>query len=134
MSSNGLISLRSCHGPATTGQRLTAEIEACGLTLFAAIDHAAAAAQADLSLRPTKLFIFGSALSGTPLMNAGQTIGIDLPLKVLVWQDATGTTWISYNDPAWLCLRHQLPPKSAAAVARVAATLATIARKAAASP
>lgn len=82
--------------------RLEAEIAAKGLTLFARIDHSAGAAEVGLTLRPTVLFIFGNAKGGTPLMQAAQTAGIDLPLKVLVWQDDKGVTQVSYNDPAWL--------------------------------
>ena len=76
--------------------------------MFARIDHAAGAAAVGLSLRPTEVLIFGNAKGGTPLMQSVQTIGIDLPLKALVWQDASGDTWLSYNDPAWLAHRHGL--------------------------
>ena len=88
--------------------RLEAAVSAKGLAVFARIDHAAGAAAAGLSLRPTDLLIFGNARGGTPLMQANQSIGIDLPLKVLVWQDASGATWLSYNDPRWLAQRHGL--------------------------
>jgi len=86
--------------------RLETEVKAKGLTLFARIDHAAGAAQVGLPLPPTVLLIFGNAKGGTPLMQSVQTIGIDLPLKALVWQDVSGATWLSYNDPAWLAKRH----------------------------
>ena len=82
--------------------RLDAEIRARGLTIFARIDHAAGAAEVGLKLRPTQLIVFGNARGGTPLMQSVQTIGIDLPLKALVWQDAAGKTWISYNEPRWI--------------------------------
>ena len=88
--------------------RLVAEVQAKGLTVFARIDHAAGASDAGLALRPTELVIFGNAKGGTPLMQANQAIGIDLPLKALVWQEASGDTWLSYNDPAWLARRHGL--------------------------
>src|SRR6516225_1827663 len=88
--------------------RLEAEIKAKGITVFARIDHAAGAAQAGLSLRPTEVLIFGNAKAGTPLMQSNQTIGIDLPLKALVWQDADGKVWLSYNAPSWLAQRHGL--------------------------
>src|SRR5262249_16297470 len=81
---------------------LEAEIKAKGMTVFARIDHAAGAAQAGLSLRPTEVLIFGNAKAGTPLMQSNQTIGIDLPLKALVWEDADGKVWLSYNEPSWL--------------------------------
>jgi uncharacterized protein (DUF302 family) len=106
MTAPGLITLKSGHGPEETMNRLEAEVRAKGLTVFARIDHAEGASAVGLSLRPTALLIFGNAKSGTPLMNAVQTIGLDLPLKALVWQDEAGKTWIGYNDPKWLARRH----------------------------
>jgi len=88
--------------------RLVAEINATGMTVFARIDHAAGAGGVGLTLRPTELIIFGNARGGTPLMQAAQTIGIDLPLKALVWEDAAGKTWISYNEPKWIVQRHNV--------------------------
>ena len=76
------------------------------MTILARIDHAAAAANVGMALRPTEVLIFGNPLAGTPLMQAAQTIGIDLPLKALVWQDDAGKTWLAYNDPTWLARRH----------------------------
>ena len=92
--------------------RLEGEIRAKGLNVFARIDHAAGAAEAGLELRPTNLIIFGNARGGTPLMQASQTAGIDLPSKVLVWQDTAGKTWLSYNDPSWIAQRHHLGVKA----------------------
>jgi uncharacterized protein (DUF302 family) len=89
-----------------TVRKLGAEIRARGLTIFARIDHAVGAAQAGLSLRPTLLVIFGNAKGGTPLMQQAQTVGIDLPLKILVWQDEAGVTQLSYNQPKWIAQRH----------------------------
>jgi uncharacterized protein (DUF302 family) len=86
--------------------RLEAEIRAQRMTVFARIDHAGAAAVVGLKLAPTELIIFGNARGGTPLMQSAQTVGIDLPLKALVWQDAAGKTWISYNEPNWIARRH----------------------------
>src|SRR5262249_59751021 len=91
-----------------------AEIKAKGMTVFARIDHAAGAAQAGLSLRPTEVLIFGNAKAGTPLMQSNQTIGIDLPLKALVWQDAVGKVWLSYNEPSWLAEPHGLAAEAQA--------------------
>src|SRR5262245_58369660 len=108
MAADGLTTIPSSYGPKQTMDRLEAEIKAKGLTVFARIDHAAGAAEAGLSLRPTELLIFGNAKSGTPLMQATQSIGIDLPLKALVWQDASGKTWLSYNHPSWLAKLHGL--------------------------
>jgi uncharacterized protein (DUF302 family) len=89
MAADGLTTIPSSYGPKETMDRLEAEIKAKGMTVFARIDHAAGAAQAGLSLRPTEVLMFGNAKAGTPLMQSNQTIGIDLPLKALVWQDAT---------------------------------------------
>jgi uncharacterized protein (DUF302 family) len=108
MAVQGLTTLKSSHGPQDTMNRLEAAVKARGMTVFARIDHSAGAAAAGLSLNPTELLIFGNARGGTPLMQTAQTIGIDLPLKALVWQDASGSTWLSYNDPAWLAQRHRL--------------------------
>lgn len=105
----GLITVHSRHAYAETASKLEAAIAEKGLTLFARIDHAAAAEVVDLALRPTLLLIFGNAKGGTPLMQAAQTIGIDLPLKLLIWEDEHGGTSVSYNDPAWLAARHALP-------------------------
>jgi uncharacterized protein (DUF302 family) len=103
---DGLITLRSAHDFPTTLDRLLKALEAKGVTVFARIDHAAGAASADLPLRPTTLVIFGNPAAGTPLMQAEQTAGIDLPLKALVWQDTGGAVNLSYNDPAWIAARH----------------------------
>jgi uncharacterized protein (DUF302 family) len=114
--------------------RLEAEVKAKGMTVFARIDHAAGAAEVGLSLQPTELLIFGNAKAGTPLMQSTQTIGIDLPLKALVWQDASGDTWLSYNDPSWLAKRHGLGHEVEATVNAMTAALDAIARTATAPP
>jgi uncharacterized protein (DUF302 family) len=106
MAAEGLTTMRSGFAPDETMNRLAAQVAARGMTIFARIDHATAATAAGLSLRPTAVLIFGHAKGGTPLMQASQTIGIELPLKALVWQDADGQTWLSYNEPAWLAARH----------------------------
>jgi uncharacterized protein (DUF302 family) len=106
--------------------RIESEVKARGMTVFARIDHAAGAAEVGLALRPTELVIFGNAKGGTPLMQSMQTIGIDLPLKALVWQDETGGTWVSYNDPAWLAKRHGLGPASETMTGAIAAALHAI--------
>ena len=130
MAADGLITLRSKYGPKDTMDRLENEVKAKGLTVFARIDHAAGAAEVGLSLRPTELLIFGNAKGGTPLMDSVQTIGIDLPLKALVWQDASGNTWLSYNDPNWLAKRHGLGHEADAAVKAIAAALDAMAKTA----
>jgi uncharacterized protein (DUF302 family) len=86
--------------------RLEAAVQAKGMTVFAHVDHAAGAAAVGMALRPTDLLIFGNAKGGTPLMQSRQTIGIDLPLKALAFEDADGTVWLCYNDPAWVAARH----------------------------
>ncbi|HSY57115.1 MAG TPA: DUF302 domain-containing protein [Bradyrhizobium sp.] len=134
MAADGLITIRSSHGPKETMTRLEAAVKAKGLTVFAHVDHAAGAAEVGLSLRPTDLLIFGNAKGGTPLMQAVQTVGIDLPLKALVWQDASGNTWLAYNDPAWLAKRHGLTREADASVSALAAALAALAKAATGSP
>jgi len=130
MAADGLIALKSSRGPKETMDRLVAEIEAKGLTVFARIDHAAGAKEAGLALLPTELVIFGNAKGGTPLMQANHAIGIDLPLKALVWQDAAGSTWLSYNDPAWLAQRHGLGQEVEAPVKAMTAMLGVVTRAA----
>ena len=103
---DGLIVRESSHGPKETMDRLAASVTAHGMTIFARIDHASGAAEVGMSLRPTEVLIFGNPKGGTPLMQAQQTFGIDLPLKALVWQDENGKTRIGYNDPHWLAARH----------------------------
>jgi uncharacterized protein (DUF302 family) len=124
MAAAGLITIPSSFGPKDTMSRLEADVKAKGLTVFAHVDHASGAAAVGLQLRPTDLLIFGNAKGGTPLMQAAQTVGIDLPLKVLVWQDASGKTWLSYNDPAWLAQRHGVSHEVEAVVGVLSATLA----------
>jgi uncharacterized protein (DUF302 family) len=130
MAAEGLTTIPSNHGPKETMDRLEAEIKTRGMVVFARIDHAAGAAQAGLSLRPTEVLIFGNAKAGTPLMQAEQTIGIDLPLKALVWQDANGKVWLSYNEPNWLAQRHGLTAATKATVDAMTDGLGNLARKA----
>jgi uncharacterized protein (DUF302 family) len=127
---NGLITSPSNYGPPETMNRFEAEIKARGMNVFARIDHAAGATAAGLSLRPTELLVFGNAKSGTPLMQTVQAIGIDLPLKALVWQDASGTTWLSYNDPGWLAQRHSLDDSTKATIKAMSDMLKAVAGKA----
>ncbi|QPF93059.1 DUF302 domain-containing protein [Bradyrhizobium commune] len=130
MAADGLISIKSSFGPEETMKRLEAEVKAKGLTVFAHVDHAAGAAAVGLPLRPTDLLIFGNARGGTPLMQQTQTVGIDLPLKALVWQDEQGATWLSYNDPAYLAARHGVGEPAKAAVGAITTALHAIATKA----
>lgn len=106
MAPEGFVVSASAHGPEETMRKLVAAVSEKGLAVLAHVDHAGAAAKAEMELRPTDLLVFGNPKGGTPLMQANQTMGIDLPLKALVWQDQDGKTWLGYNDPAWLARRH----------------------------
>lgn len=130
MAPAGLTQHQSAFSAKETADRLAAAIAAKGLTLFARIDHAAGAAAVDMPLRPTEVLIFGNAKGGTPLMQAQQTIGIDLPLKALVWEDAAGKAWLGYNEPAWLAERHGLGAEVAQTLAALATALAGLAKAA----
>ena len=116
-------------------QRLLVGLLLCWTAVSPAwCDDAAGAAEVGLSLHPTELLIFGNARGGTPLMQSMQTIGIDLPLRALVWQDVSGNTWLSYNDPSWLAKRHGLSHEADATVSAMAAALGAIASAATESP
>ncbi|KDM91626.1 DUF302 domain-containing protein [Photobacterium galatheae] len=105
---NGLIKMKSTFDVATTADRLEAALTSKGMTLFARIDHAAAAKQAGILLRPTTLLIFGNPKVGSPLMVCAQSVAIDLPQKALISQDESGTVWLRYNDPSYLASRHHI--------------------------
>ena len=130
MAAQGLTTIPSSYGPKDTMDRLETAVEAKGMTVFARIDHAAGASAVGLSLLPTEVLIFGNAKAGTPLMQSVQTIGLDLPLKALVWQDASGDTWLTYNDPDWLAKRHGLGGETASALRIITAALDAVARAA----
>jgi uncharacterized protein (DUF302 family) len=130
MSENGLTTLPSVHGAKETMDRLEAEVKAKGLSVFARVDHAAGAKEVGMALRPTELLIFGNARGGTPLIQALQTTGIDLPLKALVFEDANGKVWLSYNEPAWIAQRHGDASKVSEATGRLAGVLAALAKAA----
>jgi uncharacterized protein (DUF302 family) len=126
----GLTSIQSSFGPKETMDRLEAEIRANGMEVFARIDHAAGAAKVGLTLAPTELIIFGNARAGTPLMQSVQTVGIDLPLKALVWRDAANKTWLSYNEAGWIARRHGIADKDGV-VGKMSEMLGLITKKAA---
>ena len=130
MAENGLTTIASHYDVKTTLDRLEATVKAKGLRVFARIDHAAGAMAAGLKLRATELLIFGNAKGGTPLMQSQQTIGIDLPLKALAWQDATGKTWLSYNDLTWLAARHGLSEQATEVAKALSGVLAGLAKTA----
>jgi uncharacterized protein (DUF302 family) len=130
MDASGLVTVPSAHPPAETVGRLMAALAARGVTVFACIDHAAGAAEAGMALRPTTLLVFGNPQAGTPLMQATQTIGIDLPLRALVWQDAEGVTRLSIIYPGTLAARHGLDPAAVPSVAAMTALLAAVSKEA----
>jgi uncharacterized protein (DUF302 family) len=109
MPDNGIINLSSPHTVLETLARLEAVVQAKGISILAMIDHSGDAAKAGLQMEPTKLLIFGNAKAGTPIMLASPGAAIDLPLKALVWQDKDGKVWLSYNSPAYLEQRHNIP-------------------------
>ena len=122
--SKGIVDKLSNHSVDQTVDRLKNILQSKGVTLFALIDHSGEAKKAGMEMRPTKLLIFGSPRSGTPLMLAAPSVAIDLPLKVLVWEDTTGKVWISYNSPEYLKERHGLPQELLANIAVVEALAA----------
>ena len=122
----GLICLKSTFSVKESVDRLVHLVESKGLTVFCRIDHAANAVAAGLQLRPTEVVIFGNGKGGTPLMQATQTIGIDLPLKALAWQDAGGQTWLGYNDPVWLVERHGIGAQSVTAATTMRTLLSAV--------
>jgi uncharacterized protein (DUF302 family) len=109
MSANGIVDIASSHSVDEVVEKLKAILSAKGVMLFALVDHSGEAAKAGMTMRPTKLLIFGSPKAGTPLMLAAPSIAIDLPLKILVWEDSDGKTWVSYNAPDYLRERHGVP-------------------------
>ena len=106
---NGIVNLASNHSVDETVDRFKNILQLKGVTLFALVDHSGEAEKVGIEMRPTKLLIFGSPKAGTPLMQAAPSIAIDLPLKVLVWEDTGGKVWLSYNSPEYLEQRHGLP-------------------------
>jgi uncharacterized protein (DUF302 family)/uncharacterized membrane protein YidH (DUF202 family) len=107
----GIINVASSHSVDEAVEKLKEMLQSKGVKLFALVDHSGEAEKVGLAMRPTKLLIFGNPKAGTPLMIASPTIAIDLPLKILVWEDSNSKVWISYNSPAYLQARHNLPPQ-----------------------
>ena len=105
----GIIDTASNHPMDQAVERLKGILEAKGVTLFALIDHSREAEKVGMSMRPTKLLIFGSPEAGTPLMLAAPRLALDFPLKMLVWEDGEGKVWLSYNSPEYLKERYGLP-------------------------
>ena len=120
---NGMIHLASPYPVPETLRRLESLLQARGIAIFARIDHSGEAEKAGLKMRPTQLLIFGSPKQGTPLMVASPTLAIDLPLKALVWEDASGKVWLSYNTPEYLKQRHNIPDELLKNISSVGALL-----------
>ncbi len=121
---NGIIDKPSNHSVEQTVDRLKNILQSKGVTLFALIDHSGEAERVGMKMPPTKLLIFGNPKAGTPVMLAAPSSAIDLPLKILIWEDAQGKTWVSYNSPEYLQTRHGLPQELLQNIA-VVETLAT---------
>ena len=118
---DGMVHLRSARSVEEALARLKDAVQARGIAMVAEIDHSGAAAKAGLTMRPTKLLIFGSPKAGTPVMVASPTVALDLPLKGLVWEDAEGQVWVSYNSPEYLQQRHGIPQELVANIAGIRA-------------
>jgi uncharacterized protein (DUF302 family) len=107
---NGIVNKPSNHPVDETVERVKNILQAKGITLFAMVDHSGEAEKVGMKMPPTKLLIFGNPKGGTPLMLAAPSTAIDLPLKILVWEDGQGKVWLSYNSPEYLQTRHGFPP------------------------
>jgi uncharacterized protein (DUF302 family) len=126
----GLTVLASKLGPQETAARLVAALTARGMTVISRVNHAAGAAAVGMVLRPTELIVFGNPLVGTPLMQAVQTTGIDLPLRALVWQDEAGATWLGYIAPGWIAECHGIAGELDATIEKMAQALFVVSRQA----
>ena len=116
---NGLVDIPSNHSVEETVEKLKGILQAKGITLFALVDHSGEAGKAGMQMRPTKLLIFGNPKAGTPVMLAAPSSAIDLPLKILIWEDAQEKVWVTYNSPIYLQERHNLPPDLLQDLARI---------------
>lgn len=123
---NGIVNRQSNHSVDETLAKIEGMLKTKGVTIFAVVDHSGEAEKAGFQMQPTKLVIFGNPKAGTPLMLAAPSSAIDLPLKLLIWEDSNGKTWVSYNSPEYLQKRHGLPA-DLIPILGVAANLATVA-------
>ena len=130
VSEGGVVTIESAHDVGTTIDRLAAAVEGAGAKVFARVDHAAGAANVDQELRPTQMLMFGNPKLGTPAMQAAQTMGMDLPLRVVAWEDETGKVMLSYTDPATMAARHGIAADHPV-VAKMTGALAKLTSKAA---
>ena len=126
----GVVSIASACRVADTVIRIEQALTAAGMTLFAVIDHSGEAARVGLNMQETRLLIFGNPQGGTPLMVASPLLALDLPLKALVWEDASGATWLSYNDPAWLAQRHGVAGETETVIGMMSKALDAVAQAA----
>ena len=127
MTNDGIVNKPSNHSVDETLAKLQAILQAKGIAVFALVDHSGEAAKVGMKMRPTKLLIFGNPKGGTPLMLAAPSIAIDLPLKILIWEDDQGKVWVSYNTPEYLAERHDLPPHFTENIAIIATLAGNIA-------
>ena len=127
MTNHGMVHLATSHSVEDVLGKLQTILKTRGIPVFALIDHSGEAAKVGMEMRPTRLLIFGNPKGGTPLMLAAPTIAIDLPLKILIWEDDQGKTWITYNSPEYLAERHQLPANLVQNIAFLATLAATVA-------
>ena len=123
---NGMVHLSSSYPVPETLKRLESILQTRGLTVFARIDHSGEAEKVGMKMRPTQLIVFGSPQGGTPLMLASPTLAIDLPLKALVWEDAGGKVWVSYNTAEYLKQRHNIPDELLKNIAVIGPLLQTV--------
>jgi uncharacterized protein (DUF302 family) len=127
VTNHGMVHISTSHSVEDALEKLQAILKTRGIPVFALIDHSGEAAKVGMEMRPTRLLIFGNPKGGTPLMLAAPTIAIDLPLKILIWEDDQGKTWITYNSPEYLAERHQLPANLVQNIAFLATLAATVA-------
>lgn len=123
---NGMVHLSSAYSFPETLLRLESVVQSKGLAIFCRVDHSGEAEKAGLKMNPTQLVIFGSPKAGTPLMVASPTLAIDLPLKALVWEDAGGKVWVSYNAPEYLKQRHNIPDELVKNIAGIGPLLESV--------
>ena len=126
---NGFRSVNSVHDVKSTVERLEGILKEKGMNIFARVNHTGGAEKIGEILRPTELIIFGNPQTGTPLMQSNQSIAIDLPQKILVWEDELGKVWLSYNDPSYLVQRHNIND-CGELIQKIANALASIAEEA----
>jgi uncharacterized protein (DUF302 family) len=123
---NGMVHLSSAYSFSETLLRLESVLKSKGLAVFCRVDHSGEAEKDGLKMNPTQLVIFGSPKAGTPVMVASPTLAIDLPLKALIWEDAGGKVWVSYNSPEYLKERHNIPDELVKNIAGIGPLLESV--------